>query len=54
MKLVAKHTGVITGQKAFEERRSSNGYDPVIPLRLAPCVPKRDGRVKPGHDKRGV
>ena len=24
--------------------------DPVIPLRRALCLPKRDGRVKPGHD----
>ena len=26
------------------------GLVPGIPLRLAPCVPDRDGRVKPGHD----
>jgi hypothetical protein len=29
------------------------GLVPVIPLILAtPCVPKRDGRAKPGHDER--
>jgi hypothetical protein len=27
------------------------GLVPVIPLRDALCPPKRDGRVKPGHDK---
>jgi len=27
------------------------GLGPVIPLRRAWCVPKRDGRDKPGHDK---
>jgi hypothetical protein len=27
------------------------GLVPVIPLRWAQRVPKRDGRVKPGHDK---
>jgi hypothetical protein len=28
------------------------GLVPVIPLRLAmSCVPKRDGRDKPGHDQ---
>jgi hypothetical protein len=28
------------------------GLGPVIPLRRArPCVSKRDGRDKPGHDK---
>jgi hypothetical protein len=26
------------------------GLVPVIPLRWAQYVPKRDGRVKPGHD----
>ena len=25
---------------------------PGIPLRRAQCVPKRDGRDKPGHDKK--
>jgi hypothetical protein len=25
-------------------------YDPVIPLREAQCIPKRDRRVKPGDD----
>ena len=27
------------------------GLVPVISLRRARCVPERDGRVKPGHDK---
>jgi hypothetical protein len=27
------------------------GLDPAIPLRKAMCVPYRDGRDKPGHDK---
>jgi lysophospholipase len=27
------------------------GLDPVIPQRQALCPPKRDGRVKPGHDR---
>src|SRR5215471_10048718 len=26
------------------------GLDPRIPLRDAPCSPKRDGRDEPGHD----
>jgi hypothetical protein len=26
------------------------GLDPAISLREAPCLPKRDGRDKPGHD----
>src|SRR5437763_8198187 len=30
------------------------GLVPNIPLRSAQCVPKRDGRVKPGHDTGGV
>lgn len=25
--------------------------DPVIPLTLAYCFPKRDGRDMPGHDR---
>ena len=30
------------------------GLVPVIPHKLAmPCVPKRDGRAKPGHDETG-
>src|SRR6476620_6062036 len=27
------------------------GLVPVIPARRAQCLPKRDGRDKPGHDK---
>src|SRR3954468_16693579 len=30
------------------------GLVPNIPLRSAQCLPKRDGRVKPGHDTGGV
>jgi hypothetical protein len=28
------------------------GLDPAIPLRLAPCIPKRDHRDKPGDDEK--
>jgi hypothetical protein len=30
------------------------GLVPVIPLKWAPCAPKRDGRDEPGHDKSGT
>ncbi len=31
------------------------GLDPRIPLRQAMlCLPKRDGRDKPGHDKKTI
>src|ERR1017187_9214797 len=30
------------------------GLVPVTPLRLPQCLPKRDGRDKPGHDRRNA
>jgi hypothetical protein len=36
--------------RATELQLVITGLVPVIPLRLARCIPKRDGRVKPGHD----
>src|SRR6476469_5059617 len=29
-----------------------HAYDPRIPRRKAPCAPNRDGRDKPGHDRK--
>ena len=37
---------------ALRSLRVMPGLVPGIPLRLARCVPNRDGRDKPGHDKR--
>src|ERR1035437_283557 len=30
------------------------GLVPAIPLRMALCVPKRDGRDEPGHDRKNT
>ena len=35
---------------ARHHRAAPKARVPVIPLREAPCPPKRDGRDKPGHD----
>jgi hypothetical protein len=41
---------VITGHSRPKDGVASLAYVPVIPLKRG-CVPKRDGRYKPGHDK---
>ncbi len=43
---------VIAGHSHPKDGVLSHAYVPVIPLKRAQCVPKRDGRNKSGHDRR--
>jgi len=56
LKTISGLRPVSAGRITFKDRDITRmpGLVPGIPLRRAQCLPKRDGRDKPGHDGGGT